>query len=276
MCYNEYANLKDGRDKAMASYRYTKDIDPQDLQEATAPEYSKKDKMKNWWHYNWKWLAAALVGLAVVFSLVLDIVRKKDPDITLGIVTEQPLPQGLLEKMEQGLSQVSTGFRGKDVPLTSIEVFSVQTGEEAASLSQPADSGFVQGNPTDPYAQMAGVVRLSAALGADDILVFMVPPQGDNYQQMMGLFECPGGGDCPVEDVTVAWKDVPALAAMDLKFEDLNGNVYDGQQIIGDYRIGMRSLDNKALQDSKTALEDWQALSALLAQGAGKPMPWQS
>ena len=49
----------------MASARYTLNIDPEDLKPDEPIEYTKKQKMANWWHYNWKIVAVIVVLVAI-------------------------------------------------------------------------------------------------------------------------------------------------------------------------------------------------------------------
>lgn len=277
----------------MPSYRYTKDIKPEELQQETEPEYSKKDRAKNWWHYHWKWLLLGAAALGLVAVFVLEVVRVEEPDLSFGIVTREIIPDGLNEKVKLGLEELTAEESGESV-LAEVLVFNIdptgsadasdfsEAGEAAVSASvvasapsdvsgQEALPGFAQEGDAgvDAYSQMAGVVQLSALMDDDEMLLFMVEPtlEGE-YQRMIGLFEVPEGQ--AVQDATVAWKDVPALAALDLTFSDLYGNEYDGQEILADYRVGMRAYTGShALGKSATARARWQQQRDMVCGWAG-------
>lgn len=46
----------------MASYRYERDIDPQDLAPRKEKQYTRRERWANWWDYNLKWVL--LIGIA--------------------------------------------------------------------------------------------------------------------------------------------------------------------------------------------------------------------
>lgn len=239
----------------MPSYRYIKDIDPNDLKPEGPQEYTRKEKISNWWRYHWKVLVVVLIIAALVVAFVVEMVRRTDPDLTLAIIVPGTLPDSLTAKLEEQLATLVGDLNGDGQVYVSVEVYTVYqySDEEDAS-----GGGAVE----DAYAQMAGTTKLAGALSSGDVMIFIADPDSaQSYQDSFGLFagedtaSLPEG--TPVEEIGVAFGDLPALAGLDLEFELMDGTMVDGAVVLANYRIGIRPLADTSLENKQGSVDSW-------------------
>lgn len=262
----------------MPSYQYLRDIKPEDLQPEEKPDYSKKDKAKNWWRYHRVIVLVVIIAVLVVAFFVRDMVTRVQPDINIGVVTPYALPNELVEKIQVGLAESLPDLNGDSKITAQVSTFTIQAQavEDASgnAASVPAVTSGSEASQaagmTDPYVQMAGVTQLSGAfMTGDPIIYISEPSQAQYYQQQFSLFALPDGHYAGEEadpmELTVAFKDVPALAALDLKFEYLDGTVYDGQEILAEFRVGIRGLYDTSLEKKEEDVQRWHTCQEVLA-----------
>jgi hypothetical protein len=133
----------------MPSYRYLRDIEPEELQPDKLPEYTKNQKRKNWWQYNWKWVALGLALVLVAVFLLRDVASAVQPDVSIGIVQPDTLPDEVVEKLGQALAELAGDWNEDGKTAASVEQYTI-TPYAGEDDSQPAD----------PYAQMAGITQI--------------------------------------------------------------------------------------------------------------------
>lgn len=244
----------------MPSYRYLRDIKPENQAPQPPPEYSKKDKAKNWWHYHWGWVAAAAALLAVVVYFIISIVTQVNPDYTIGIVTPFSLPEELTAQLTNGLAPLLPDKNGDGKTIVAIEIYTIAPSVEEGAVSSQSEST----RPTDPYTQMAGITRLSSALSSADSFIFLFSQaEAQAYQNDFQLFGKPDGTLAPagedINELSVAFKDCPALASLDLTYTNFNGEKVNGQQLFANYRVGLRAIAGTSAEKQKEGPENWQA-----------------
>lgn len=205
----------------MPSYRYLREIDPQGEKPPEPPHYTRVDKIKNWWHYHWKWVAAAALVATVATFTLADVLGRVKPDVTVGIVAPHTFPPELAQQLAAHLSPLAEDINGDGRSVVAVETFTLQT------------SAGEEGMAEDPYAQMAGVTQLSAAMSSGNVLIFIV--EGEDFAAYQAQFQMfgPGGTD------TMAWESCPALAALPLAWQDAAGNELNAQEWLRGYRVGL-------------------------------------
>lgn len=249
----------------MPSYRYLREIPPENQKPEEPHEYSKKEKAKNWWHYHWGWVAGGVVLVALVASFVYSIASKVEPDYTIGIVTPHTLPEQLTTQMAEQLTPFADDLNGDGKTVVAVEVYTLAppTGGEAGS-----ESGGSALAGEDIYSQMAGITRLTSALSDTEQFIFLfAPDEAQAYQDAYQIFGTAAGTLAPegtdVNTISVAFEDCPGLASLDLSYTDWDDSEVNGQQILAKYRVGLRPLTGTDANKEKGA-ERYQACKNLL------------
>lgn len=261
----------------MPSYQYTRNISPQDLEPPPPPEYNSKQKAANWWHYHWKWVLGGAVLLALVVYFIVDVAGRKDPDVSVGVLSPIALPQLASDELSEFLAAAweADGKRpAVQVELFTIDVSEAEAMEEsgaapAASDAASGDSaGLVMGGLNDPYAQMAGTVRLIAAFQDERMLIFLAAPeQAEQYQAAYGMF---GQNGAVAPEGT-------AIEELALRFSEISGyeslpdsGPAGAKAVFAGYWLGIRPLESSPLADDEGGEEAWQAARLLLETLEGK------
>ena len=91
----------------MASYRYERDIRPEDLIPDQPPQLTPAQRRANWWHYHWYYVAlllcAALAAGAYLWHLAADV----EPDYTVTVVSRLSPEEALLDAVEEKLTALA-------------------------------------------------------------------------------------------------------------------------------------------------------------------------
>ena len=225
----------------MASARYTLNIDPEDLKPDEPIEYTKKQKMANWWHYNWKIVAVIVVLVAIAGHYILKAVTTVHPDEQIALVSAQPLPSELQTALEQALGGVMADSNGDGQVLVQVDTYTIDfTGyaepseSEAAGGAAPgaeqdaADVGAAMTDVASNYEQVASLTRLTADIQDNQTLIFLLDdPAG--FQEVGGVLASSEGAAAPdpksLEGVDLfLWEDCPALTGLELgEYTDMLG-----------------------------------------------------
>lgn len=234
----------------MASYRYLRDIKPEDLQPEAAPKLTGRRAFENWWHYHWIAVLAGALGAALagyfIYSVTLG--RAPEPDYRIAIVSPETVSDETAAALETALEARVSDVNGDGRVLVEINQYT-------ADFSADSLTG-------DAYAQMAAGVRLNSDLEENDSGIFLLrdPASFERYtgalRYLDGSYtEADADGNSPADwyNMVYRWSDCPVLAS------------FSGCSEIGDYYVGFRAaLNDKAA----AALADDDALWADLTAGA--------
>lgn len=251
----------------MPSYQYTRDIKPQDLEPEKPPELSKKEKAQNWWHYNRVWVFAGIIVLIIAGVFISDIVRQVKPDFTIGIVSPHTLPDEAITHLQEQLTPYFEDTNGDGKVIVKIDQFTIMVPlvfEDTSEGLIPPDASGAE-DMGDPTTQMAAVTRLVGALSTGDIMMFMTGPDDDatlGYQKAYGLFgyldgTVPEDDATDIENMSIAWANLPALTALDMNVEGMAGETYNIGKFMSGFRIGVRPYEGTALEGKKGMAELW-------------------
>lgn len=241
----------------MPSYRYTKDIKPEDLQPEKPPELDKKAKRKNWWHYHRKMVVLGLAALVMVGLLTAQVLMQDKPDLRIGLLVQSDLPGPVLTGLQDGIASVVGDLNGDGKAVVLVEVYTFPLMGEDAEMDM------------NVYSQMAGVVKLTSAMQMGDPIIFIAEPeQLELYQQYYEVFGTLDGqyaapGTDPLE-LTVAYEDAVGLNSYPFEMEWQEGVMVDVHTLLADYRVGLRALYDTSLENDKNGPENWQKARSLL------------
>lgn len=253
----------------MASARYTLNIDPEDLKPDEPIHYTKKQKMANWWHYNWK-IVAVIVVLAVIAGHYLwRAVTTVHPDQQIALVSAEGMPAELQETLADALSGLVQDANGDGKNLVEIRSYQVSFAQPDWGDSEAQDMGQAMAEMNSGYTQMAQSTVLTADLSEGDAVVFLLD-NPEAFQNAYGLLSA-ADGTLPSEEDPMngvewfAWNDCPALAALDLgEYTNAAGETVSGQEYMSRFVIARRGYADKTPKN----LSAGEALFAALTDGA--------
>ncbi len=281
----------------MPSYRYLRDIKPEDLKKPEQRPQTKKEKAKTWFYYHWLILGGIVVVAVVIFLIIYSMVTKEEPDITIGVLSPDPMPQQVLDRLGEEMAPIIGDLNGDGQALVVFRHYSFdaearqeardeasRTEEQASSSSAPASyteeeaaSLFAQmaDDYEDPYIMMGEVIHFSVALQDGEPLIFLADTrQMDLYQQEFGLFGTADGtvaadGADP-QQLSIPF-DETILASLNLNFEMDDGTIVDAASLFENYRLGIRPYEGTKLESAKGGLEQWAGTKELydsMSEGA--------
>lgn len=183
----------------MASYRYTRDIRPEDLQPEPVHQMTPAEKRRNFWYYNKRRILIALAVLAVVGYTVWQQASQVQPDYQVGLLSSRPVTAAASQLLEQVLEQACDDRNGDGQVAVQLSVY------ELASDT--------------PEEVMAGTARLAGDTQANANAFFLVDDlTAFSNETFTGLFADEDGravmepGGAGWAGLGTAWADCPALA----------------------------------------------------------------
>lgn len=115
----------------MARERYLVGVSEEELQykpSAPAP-MTPKGKLENiWYHYKWA-ILGGVFAVVVLVVLVAQVITKEKPDYQLTMAVTVPLPDAVIDKMEETLAACGEDLNGDGEVLVQIQALNVQTDE---------------------------------------------------------------------------------------------------------------------------------------------------
>lgn len=96
----------------MASYRYERDIKPEDLVPDEPRELTKAEAQANWWHYHWYYVLAIAAAVLLVGYFVWSRVTEVTPDYTVAVVSRTDPDTEFLAELETKLEALADDVNG--------------------------------------------------------------------------------------------------------------------------------------------------------------------
>lgn len=151
----------------MASYRYLRDIRPEELEQDKQQPLTRHQKMRNWWHYHWGWVAAGIVlaGFGAYYAAVmLGRASLPEPDYEIGILAQEAdvLREETLQEWELKLASYADDRNGDGQVLVQIACF-------AFSLDNGTGGDLYQ-----EYANAAGMIQAGSALQEGECCILLM------------------------------------------------------------------------------------------------------
>lgn len=92
----------------MASYRYERDINPEDLVNEPPRELNAKEKRVNWWYYHWYYVALCALAVLALGYYTWQRISTTEPDHAVTVVSTQPVEQEMLDAVQEKLTALSS------------------------------------------------------------------------------------------------------------------------------------------------------------------------
>lgn len=96
----------------MASYRYERDIKPEDLVPEKPRELTPAEARANWWHYHWYYVVLIAAAVLLVGYFVWSRVTEVKPDYTVAVVGRVDPDAAFLSEVEAKLEAVADDVNG--------------------------------------------------------------------------------------------------------------------------------------------------------------------
>lgn len=96
----------------MASYRYERDINPEDLNPEKPRELTNAEARANWWHYHWYYVLAAVLAVLAVGYFVWGQVTEVEPDYTVAVIGSSDPDAMFLSDLKTKLESVADDVNG--------------------------------------------------------------------------------------------------------------------------------------------------------------------
>ena len=96
----------------MASYRYERDIQPEDLVPETPRELTPAEARANWWHYHWYYVALIAAAVLAVGYFVWNRITEVKPDYTVAVISRTDPDTAFLAEVEERLEALGEDVNG--------------------------------------------------------------------------------------------------------------------------------------------------------------------
>lgn len=96
----------------MASYRYERDIKPEDLIPDKPRELTPAEARANWWHYHWYYVALIAAAVLLAGYFVWSRVTEVEPDYTVAVVGRMDPDEAFLSELETELEALADDVNG--------------------------------------------------------------------------------------------------------------------------------------------------------------------
>lgn len=192
--------------------------------EATPPppprEYTRKEKLLNWLHYNKIWLGIGAVLIWIVGSMLWNIlgIGRTEPDVIFAYVGSRDISDSQAEALENALASLCGDLNGDGKTAVSLRRYRMNRGidtETAMYFNYAADTGLLADITVGESVfflteDPRGVQRSYQIFAGDDGM----PPEDWDYEAMDKVF---------------AWTDCPVLASLGMD-EELVSGLYIGRR----------------------------------------------
>lgn len=205
---------------------------------------TKKDKRKNWWHYNKFKVIAILVAVLLIFSFIYSIVSKVEPDYQIALINSYAWSEELKLDLEDYIEQYADDRNEDGQVVVSINEYSFSSNDTTGSTVQ------------------ASIVRMSTDILEQDSVIFIHDAAGFDYmpkENYEGLFLYNDGSRMPegkldYENAMLNWNDV--LALKNYSPPEIEGYGYEIasdeiEKMLGMYRVSVRSASQSTEKKEK-------------------------
>jgi hypothetical protein len=240
----------------MASARYTRNINPEELQNTTqsTQPMSRQKKWENFWFY-YKWhVLGGVLAVVLVCMFVKDVFFQTKADYTIGVLTRTELPYGVAEQLQQGFETLLDDANGD--------------GTVSVLVSEYVIAGE---NAVDAQTQMAAVTRLMGDMESGQVMLFLTDDPA-YFEDLYGIFAY-NDGTTPTEGeavdwarMGVSWADCPALSAVDWgEITLLDGTDYGAvQAYMNNFTFLLRMYEGSGLEGKQSAQQAHQRAAEML------------
>lgn len=222
-------------------------------------QYTRRQRLGNWFYYNKLWLLVGLILLWIIGSMLWNVlgIGQTDPDYIISYVGRLKLPQDCVDALEGALAQFGEDLNGD--------------GEVVIKLNQHVvtDNSYAD-NVTYSYG---AEITVLADITEGESHFFLLEDPVDfqlSFQVLANLDgSIPADGDFEALDKVFRWADCPELASLKLgAYEDSYLDITETgeiQDLLKDLYLGRRYYVGNSTSDY---LEAYEALWDILTEGA--------
>jgi len=190
---------------------------------------TKEEKWKNWWHYNKWFVAAGVLLLAGLVSIVRTALTQVEPDYQIAYVGASTLPEDTANALEAQLAGLGEDLNGD--------------GRVTVRLVQ-----YVSSDDSDPGLTVSAEVQLAADIMERESYFFLLEdPERfqERYHSLRRLDgSLPDDDDLTAQGTCLRWADCPVLAGLELgeySYELLGGSAQgSSDELVSGLFIGRR------------------------------------
>ncbi len=197
------------------------------------PPRTRKQKIKNWFYYNWYWLVIGAIILSVTGSMLWNAlgIGKIKPDYIFAYIGDEPIPEEQANLFQTRIAEFGIDANG-DRRVT-VELRQYATGREGDML-------------TSLYYNYAADTLLLADITAGDSYFFLAKDP-ESVQRSYQIFAERGGSmpdenDYSSEGKVIAWNDSPILRSLDLD-DSIFGKLSIGRRYFVDEKANKHLAD---------------------------------
>ncbi len=228
-------------------------------------EYTREEKLRNWWLYHKGWIVFGVIFLLGAGYLIHDVFFRPKPDYQVALVSKGDVPAAVRANLQTRLEELGEDVNGDGQVLVEVLFYPI---------------GFDEWSQMDVEATSSAVTRLTVDLTTGRVyLVLLDDPAG--FQARIGALGYLDGGIPDADDEThgaadweqmvFAWEDCPVLRGLDLGtylplMAPTSDDTVDGQKAMEGLYIGKRAMRSEAQKEAFAADERlWHKLT----DGAG-------
>lgn len=143
------------------------------------PSSAATKKVDNFfYHYKW-WLVAGIVVLVLAVFFMRDVILRTNPDITVIMVSDQPVDMSLTEQLSEALSGIVPDINSDGKCIVEID---------SILLAQPEqEESQREGDTLQPSDEMryVGAMKLAAIIAANSDPIYLMDQSGYDYFMRM-------------------------------------------------------------------------------------------
>ena len=96
----------------MASYRYERDIKPEDLVPEKPRQLTPAEARANWWHYHWYYVLLITAAVLAIGYFIWNRVTEVKPDYTVAVVGRSDPDAAFLSELEAKMEAMADDVNG--------------------------------------------------------------------------------------------------------------------------------------------------------------------
>ena len=201
------------------------------------PPLTGKAKAANWFHYHKGWLAAGAVLLAVVGSMVWNIlgIGQVRPDYRFAYIGDNEMPQEQAAALSEALATLGEDVNGDGKVKVELRQYAMDRGGDAETAMY--------------YGYAADVVLMADLTEAESYFFLVEDPAGVQLSYQIFANDDgtpPADSDYEAMDKVYRWSDCPVLAGLDADQQALSG-LYIGRRCFYDEKQAQAQGANDAL-----------------------------
>ena len=224
----------------MASYRYERDIDPADLVPEAPRQYTRREKWKNWWDYNLKWVILAVVCVLALVLFLGQATSNTTPDYNVALVSPYAPTEETVTALQEQLARYGTDLNGDGKVTVTVNTYIIDYSDDKA----------------EDYLDIATATKLAVEFSTGTSSVFILYDPAGFEQSTSALRYLDGtlpelDNDSDWWNMVYRWTDCPVLAGLDVDAD------------FSDYYVGVRGVWDEDIAKALAGSDEfWQALTA--------------